>query len=149
VDLAAARNKDTHRIGGASVENLRLKPREATLSPAGISVIKAPTPGAAATEIRMALPKAKNLLEQARTIGSATEEGIRSAGFDVIAAPSVALPNHHLLLFPTIIGLFIQMAWQASMTRIWRVLLRLSSTLKGTNPWKLRPSNSSIRRGGW
>jgi hypothetical protein len=29
-----------HRIGGASVENLRPKPREATLHPPGISVIK-------------------------------------------------------------------------------------------------------------
>jgi hypothetical protein len=37
---------DIHRIGGGGgVENLRLKPREATLHPPGISVLKAPSPG--------------------------------------------------------------------------------------------------------
>lgn len=41
-----------HRVGGANVENLRLKPREAKLVPPGISSIKALTPGEAADEIR-------------------------------------------------------------------------------------------------
>jgi hypothetical protein len=89
-----------HRIGGANVENLRLKPREATLNPPGISVIKAPTPGAAAQEIRAGFPKATRLHEQAKTIGSATEEGIRSAGFDIIPTPSASLPNHHRIIHP-------------------------------------------------
>lgn len=77
VAVPAAGDRDIHRIGGASVENLRLKPREATLNPPGISVIKAPTPGAAAQEMRTGLPKAKNLHQQAKTVGSATEEAIR------------------------------------------------------------------------
>lgn len=89
-----------HRIGGARVENLRLKPRETTLSPPGISVIKAPSPAAAAEEIRTGLPRARQLHQQARTIGSATEEAIRAAGFEVIPARSAALPNHHRLIHP-------------------------------------------------
>jgi hypothetical protein len=63
-------------------------------------VIKAPTPEAAAMEIRIGLPKAKKLHEQARTIGSATVESIRDAGFDVIPKPSDTLPNHHRLIHP-------------------------------------------------
>jgi hypothetical protein len=35
---------DIHRIGGGSVENLRLKSRESTLNPPGISVLKALSP---------------------------------------------------------------------------------------------------------
>jgi len=100
VDISADGNRDIHRIGGASVENLRLKPREATLNPPGISVIKAPTPSAAAQEIRTGLPKAKNLHEQAKTIGSASKEAIRAAGFDVVPTPSAALPNHHRIIHP-------------------------------------------------
>jgi hypothetical protein len=91
---------DIHRIGGASVGNLRLKSREAALDVPGISVIKAPTPDAAAQEIRTGLPKAKALHEQAKTIGSATEEAIRGVGFDVIPTPSTALPNHHRIVHP-------------------------------------------------
>jgi hypothetical protein len=97
---AAATDQDVHRIGGANVENLRLKPREATLSPPGISVIKAPTPAAAAQEIRTGLPRAKKLHEQAKTIGSANEDAIRAAGFDVIPTPSASLPNHHRIVHP-------------------------------------------------
>jgi hypothetical protein len=89
-----------HRIGGASVDNLRLKPREAALDVPGVSVIKAPTPGDAAREMRTGLPKAKGLHQQAKTIGTASEEGIRSAGFDVIPTPSGALPNHHRIIHP-------------------------------------------------
>jgi hypothetical protein len=91
---------DIHRIGGASVANLRLKPREATLNPSGISVIEAATPGDAANEIRTGLPKATNLHKLAETIGSATREAIRAAGFDVISAPTALLPNHHRIVHP-------------------------------------------------
>jgi len=91
---------DIHRIGGGSVENLRLKPREATLDIPGISVIKALTPAAAAEEMRTGLPKAKGLHEQAKTIGSTTEEAIRRVGFGIIPTPSAALPNHHRIIHP-------------------------------------------------
>ena len=89
-----------HRIGGGSVENLRLKPREAALDLPGISVIKASTTDSASREIRAGLPRAKKLHEQAKTIGTASEEAIRSVGFDIIPAPSAALPNHHRIIHP-------------------------------------------------
>jgi hypothetical protein len=97
---ASEDNRDIHRIGGASVENLRLKPREATLDIPGISVIKAPSPAAAAQEIRSGLPRARLLHDQARTIGSTSEQAVRDAGFDVLPAPSAALPNHHRITHP-------------------------------------------------
>ena len=93
-------HENIHRIGGASVENLRLKPREATLQVPGISVIKAPTPGVAAREMRTGLPKARGLHERAKTIGTTSEEAIRSVGFDIIPAPTAALPNHHRIIHP-------------------------------------------------
>lgn len=98
--------ENIHRIGGASVENLRLKPREETLDIPGISVIKAPMPGDAAREIRAAFPKARSLHEQSKTVGSASIEGIRRAGFDVIPAPSITLPNHHRIIHPDGVGGF-------------------------------------------
>ena len=91
---------EIHRVGGASVENLRLKPREAQLAIPGISVIKAPTPADAAREIRAGFPRATNLHTQAGTIGSANESGILEAGFDLIPTPSSALPNHHRIIHP-------------------------------------------------
>jgi hypothetical protein len=93
-----AGTSDVHRIGGASVANLRLKPREATLTPPGISVLKAPSPGDAAQQMRAAFPRAQRLHEAARTVASTTEELIRSAGFDIIPAPSQALPNHYRII---------------------------------------------------
>jgi hypothetical protein len=58
---AAAEMRTLHRIGGASVENLRLKSREAALDIPGISVLKVPTPREAAQQMRDAFPKAKAL----------------------------------------------------------------------------------------
>jgi len=92
--------ENIHCIGGASVENLRLKPREAALDIPGISVIKATTPGVAPQEMRTGLPRAKALHELAKTVGTASEEGIRSAGFDIILTTSTALPNHHRIIHP-------------------------------------------------
>jgi hypothetical protein len=93
-------NRDIHRIGGASVENLRLKPLELTLEVPGISVLKCTNPGEAAQQVRTALPHAKRLHEAAKTVGSTTEGLIRAAGFDIIAAPSKAQPNHHRIIHP-------------------------------------------------
>lgn len=98
--IPGVRTEDFHRIGGARVENLRLKSREATLDIPGISVIEAATPRAAAQEMRSALPKAKALHELAKTVGTASAEGIRSAGFDIVPTPSIALPNHHRIIHP-------------------------------------------------
>ncbi len=100
VTIPGSKPGDIHRIGGASVVNLRLKPREAALDVPGISVIRAPTPGAAAQEIRAGLPRARVLHDQAKTIGTTSQEAIRSVGFDVIPTPSTALPNHHRIIHP-------------------------------------------------
>jgi len=89
-----------HRIGGATVENLRLKPAEEQLEPPGISVLKFATPGEAAAAMRAALPRAKGLHEAAKTVGTTTEEAIRSAGFDIIADRSNKFPTHHRIVHP-------------------------------------------------
>ena len=97
---AAEPQEAIHRIGGASVENLRLKPKEAKLNPPGISVLKAPTPGEAAAEMRAAYPDATGLLEACKTVGTSAVDAIRGAGFDVIPAPGSRLPGHHRLIHP-------------------------------------------------
>jgi hypothetical protein len=91
---------DMHRIGGSSVENLRLKPREAMLNPPGISLLQAPSPEEAARQMREAFPAADGLHEAAQVIGSTTADKIRSAGFDVIPNPTRKLLNHYRLIHP-------------------------------------------------
>jgi hypothetical protein len=98
--VAGAIVEDMHRIGGSSVENLRLKPREATLHPPGISLLRAPSPQEAARQIREAFPAANELHAAAQVIGSTTIEKIRRAGFDVIPNPTKRLPNHYRLVYP-------------------------------------------------
>src|SRR5262249_12866993 len=88
------------RSGGSSVENLRLKPREAALNPPGISLLYAPSPREAARQIREAFPVADELHGAAQVIGSTTAENIRRAGFDVIPNPTKRLPNHYRLIHP-------------------------------------------------
>ena len=97
---SAAGKGDVHRIGGASVENLRLKPKEAKLNPPGISVLKTPTPGEAAAEMRAAYPGAAGLHKAAKTVGSSTTEAIQGVGFDVTPTPSRRLSNHYRLIHP-------------------------------------------------
>jgi hypothetical protein len=91
---------DLHRIGGGTVENLRLNSREATLSPPGISLLQASSPGEAARQVREAFPAADRLHEAARVVGSTTVDRIRGAGFDVIPDPTRKLPNHYRLVHP-------------------------------------------------
>lgn len=89
-----------HRLGGASLENLRLKPVEATLDPPGISVLKGATPAEVAAQVRAAFPGATRLHEAAKTISIASEESIRLAGFAIIADPTKRFPNHHRIIHP-------------------------------------------------
>jgi hypothetical protein len=89
-----------HRIGGSSVDNLRLKSREATLNPPGISLLHARSPGEAARQIREAFPAADGLHAAAQVIGSTTVGNIRGVGFDVIPNPTKKLPNHYRLIHP-------------------------------------------------
>jgi hypothetical protein len=92
--------RDIHRIGGASVENLRLKPREATLKVPGISVLKCATPEEAAQQMRTAFPTFTALVEAAKTVGSTAEELIRGVGLDIIFTPSRTLPNRYRIIHP-------------------------------------------------
>ena len=82
-----------HRIGGTSVENLRLKPREVMLNPPGISLLQALSPEEAARQMREAFPAADALHEAAQVIGSTTVENIRGAGFDIMPNPTKKLPK--------------------------------------------------------
>ena len=89
-----------HRIGGGSIENLRLKSAEEKLKPPGISDLRFPTPGDAAAAIRAAFPRATGLHSAARTVGSTTDEAIRAAGLDVMPDPTTRLSTHHRLIHP-------------------------------------------------
>ncbi len=92
--------RNIHRIGGGTVENLRLKPAEEKRNPPGISVLKFDTPGEAAMAVRTTFPKATRLHEAAKTIGSTTEEAIRSIGFDIMPDATRKLPTHHRIIHP-------------------------------------------------
>ena len=50
--------------------------------------------------MKAAFPAASGLHEAAHMVGSATEEGIRDAGFDVIPNPTRLLPNYHRIVHP-------------------------------------------------
>lgn len=89
-----------HRIGGGRVENLRLKAKETTLKPPGISVFFGRMPAFVAEQIRRTFPHATRLLEATETIGSSTVAAIRAVGFDVIADPTHHFANHARLTHP-------------------------------------------------
>jgi hypothetical protein len=98
-----APDTSVHRIGGAHVENLRLRPREQALTPAGVSVLLGRTPAEAAEQIRQAFPDPKKFTRirgQARVVGSTTAGAIRQAGFEVLPDPSDKFPNHARLTHP-------------------------------------------------
>ncbi len=82
------------------MENLRLKPREATLDPPGISLLQAPSPGEAARQMRDAFPAANTLHTAAQVVASTTVDKIRQAGFDVFPNPTRKLPEHYRLIHP-------------------------------------------------
>jgi len=82
------------------VENLRLKPREATLDPPGISMLHASSPEEATRQMREAFPAATALHQAAQVIASTTADKIRQAGFDVLANPTKKLPQHYRLIHP-------------------------------------------------
>jgi hypothetical protein len=92
--------RDIRRIGGGSVDNLRLKPAETKLRPPGISVLKAPTAEEAAQQMVDAFPNATSLHELAKTVGSTTEELIQSTGFALLPDPTRKFPNHYRLTHP-------------------------------------------------
>jgi RHS repeat-associated protein len=84
-----------HRVGGASIGNLMLKPAEKKLKPPGVSVLRVETPQEAAKIMRDAFPGATRLHEATKTIGTATAADIRRAGFDVIHDPTKSFGELH------------------------------------------------------
>lgn len=90
--------KPLYRIGGGSIENLRLKPMERDLVPPGVSVLLGGSPEAAARALRGAFPHATQLREASNIVGASTVELVRQAGFDVIPDPTKKLPNHGRLI---------------------------------------------------
>lgn len=89
-----------HRVGGASVPDLRLGPLDAAAIPPGISVLTGGTPQEAADQMRAAFNNSRKWRAKARTVGSATAADIRAAGFDVIENPTAKLPNHARIIHP-------------------------------------------------
>ena len=98
--MSRIESDDMHRIGGGSTANLRLKPREAALSPPGISILQAASPSEAARQVREAFPAADRLHETAQVVGSTTADKIRRTGFDIIPYPTRKLLNHYRLIHP-------------------------------------------------
>lgn len=88
-----------HRVGGAAVANLGLKPAEQRLAPPGISLQIGGTPCEAADRIR-AVYRTSRKWASALEVGTATVGVIRAAGFDVIADPTPNFPYHARLIHP-------------------------------------------------
>src|SRR5689334_17364417 len=89
-----------HRIGGGFIENLRLKPKEMSLAPPGVSVLLGGTAQESAQQYRKAYPRSTVLLEAAKTVGSSTVEKIHQAGFVVLPKPSKQFANHARITHP-------------------------------------------------
>jgi RHS repeat-associated protein len=88
------------RIGGNSIDNLRLKPPEMKLTPPGISLIRANTAEEAGQLMKKAFPNASKLhaVIDAGNIAETTAAQIRNAGFDVIHNPTNNLGDVHARL---------------------------------------------------
>jgi hypothetical protein len=105
---AAAISDETpiHRIGGASVENLYLKPVEARLVPPGISVFHGGSPADAAEAMRRRFPR---MAPRGQTVvGTTTAGRIRQAGFDVTMDATARFSQHARLVHPDGAGGFTQ-----------------------------------------
>ncbi|KVA56904.1 type IV secretion protein Rhs [Burkholderia cepacia] len=90
-----------NRIGGNSIDNLRLKEPERKVNPPGISVLHGCCPCVAAQQMRNAFPKATGLLKATETVASGTADAVRGAGFDVIEDPTNKFPNHARIIHPS------------------------------------------------
>ena len=85
------------RIGGASIDNLKLKDAEKKLNPPGISVIRANDEKEAGDIMKKAFPKATKLHEQINSgnIAEMKAKDIREVGFDVIHNPTENIGEPH------------------------------------------------------
>jgi hypothetical protein len=89
-----------HRIGGGSVENLRLSLIDAQQTPLGISVLLGGIPQEAAAQMRRAFPGSRKWRDMAQTVGTTTAAAIREAGFEVVPDPTTRFPHHGRLMHP-------------------------------------------------
>ena len=97
-DSSISAPTSVHRIGGASLENLRLKSKERTLDLPGISVFLGGTPQEAAQLMRTTFPNATRLSAAAEQVATSTVGEIWRAGFDIFVAPTRYFPNHARLI---------------------------------------------------
>ncbi len=88
-----------HRVGGAGLENLRLKPVEERLQPPGFSLQVGGTPFEAADRIR-AVYRTSRKWAAPLDVGTTTVGAIRAVGFDVMADPTASFPLHARLIHP-------------------------------------------------
>ena len=96
--MAVANVGDMYRVGGRSVDNLRLKARELKLNPPGISFLQASSAAEVMRQLRQAFPLATELHAAAQVMSSTTINQIRNAGFEVIPNPTKRLPNHFRII---------------------------------------------------
>lgn len=89
-----------HRVGGGSVDNLRLSPLEEALTPPGISVLLGGTPQEAADQMRRAFPRSRKWQEASRSVGTATTGAVRQTGFDVVPDATARFANHARVIHP-------------------------------------------------
>jgi hypothetical protein len=99
VTIALADDVVVHRVGGADVANLRLKPGEAVLTPPGVSTLTGGDAQSAADAMRRVYSKARKW-KGPLSMGAASAAAIRAAGFDVIADPTPNFPNHARVVHP-------------------------------------------------
>src|SRR5437867_2517340 len=89
-----------HRVGGSSVEMLRLTAGEQSLNPPGFSVLIGGEPRQAAEQIRARFPTSRKWKRLSGVVGSGTVAQIRQAGFDVMSDPTPNLSNHARVIHP-------------------------------------------------
>jgi hypothetical protein len=82
-----------HRVGGGQVDNLRLSPVDAQLTPPGLSVLRGGTPHDALRQIREQFPRSKKW-RAVTSVGTITAGAIRHAGFDIVPDGTARFPNH-------------------------------------------------------
>jgi len=97
--MALADDVIVHRVGGAALANLCLKPVEERLMPPGLSLQVGGTPCEAADRIR-AVYRSSRTWSAALEVGTATVGAIRTVGFDVMADPTSNFPLHARLIHP-------------------------------------------------
>ena len=88
-----------HRIGGASVDNFRLKRAEVKLIPPGVSVLLGGTADDAIAAMKLAYPNSAKWAGEL-AVGISTVAIIRSAGFEVWPCPTPSFPNHARIVHP-------------------------------------------------